>query len=327
MKFRIRTSFGLGNSQALQICKNLSTLSLQKNEELVFDFTDYIENNPLSNLLLINSLKQCKKRFPDNKMSIIPKANDSYLPHIGFYQTIGIDFGKQPGEATASSSYVPISKVPLSGQDFYSNIESKSLQLAHTIQYEDELSKTLSYMFTETIRNSFEHTTEKEVLVAAQRWPSFNLLEIAIADSGCGIIGSLGTRYNAKEEKLLELACKPGISAKSNYSFLDEDSQWRNSGYGLYILKELALAYHGYFVLCSGKHALLYQYDDGTILERFVETNYFGTAIGLRLKTDLAKNFEEVLQNIVQRGQKEAESIEGAIRLASKSSGGRYILV
>lgn len=78
----------------------------------------------------------------------------------------------------------------------------------------------------------YEHSDEKFVFVTAQKWPTMNLLEIAIADTGCGIANSMGKQYKNYDEKdLLYLAGEPGISARSNFSYLDKDDAWRNSGY------------------------------------------------------------------------------------------------
>ncbi len=326
MKYNVFTSFDQGNTQALQICRDIAAINLNPLEELFFDFTTYGENNPFGNLLIINSLKRCRKRYPNNQMKCIPKDYDGYLSHIGFYKAIGIDVGKQPGEAVASTNYVPISRISFSPGDFYSSIEVKSQQLANTLCFGSGVQKMLSYMFVETIRNAFEHSDDKSVLVAAQKWPKFDLVEVAIADAGCGIQGSLGKLYASSDEGLLSLACMPGISAGSNYSYLEEDNPWRNSGYGLFILKELSLAYNGSFILCSGGKALTSFISNDTVHESFISTNYQGTAICLRFRTNVIIDFEKKCREIVERGQEQAKRIKGAIQVASKSSGGRYVL-
>ena len=146
----------------------------------------------------------------------------------------------------------------------------------------------LEYIFIETFRNVFEHADTKEVFFSAQKWPSKNLLEIAIADTGCGVSNSLGRIFQGRSEKeLLYLAGEPGITARSNYSYLDSNNAWLNSGYGLYILRRLSVTYGGSFMLCSGNYAL-HQTQKG-ITE--YSTAYKGTAVAIRLKTDLNIDF------------------------------------
>ena len=63
MIFEVSTSYGNGNSQALRLCKRISEIILPLGEELLFDFRLYGENNPFSNLVLINSIKECRSKI------------------------------------------------------------------------------------------------------------------------------------------------------------------------------------------------------------------------------------------------------------------------
>lgn len=323
IEYSIKTKFGQANIQSLRICKEITQLVPPMDDELVFNFMPYGENNPFSNLILINTLRKFKSTYPDADLRCKPKDIDGYLSHIGFYKACGISIGKEPGEARASSNYVPITDISLYGIDFYRTIETTATELAATLQFDSGLQEMLTYVIIETIRNVFEHAGTSNVLVAAQKWPKLNLVEIAIADAGCGIAGSLSKLYAVDSKDFLRLACQPGISARSNYSYIEKDNPWRNSGYGLYIMKELALAYKGSFILCSGDHAIRFS-AEGDPEGKFHETYYSGTIIGLRFKTDTDNNFDDVRDEIVATGQKIAEKIKGAIRTASRSSGGRY---
>ena len=55
-------------------------------------------------------------------------------------------------------------------------------------------------------------------------------------------------------------------------------------------------------------------------------TDYQGTAIGLRFRTNRDIDFDQICRDIVEKGQDQAKAINGAIQVASRSSGGRYIL-
>lgn len=263
--------------------------------------------------------------YPNVKMRFQPKEQGGYLSHIGFYQACGIKYGNEVGAAKPSSNYVPITGINLYGGDFYRTIDKTAEQLAATLEFDSGLQQLLTYLFIETIRNVFEHADIDSVYVAAQKWPTQDLLEIAIADAGCGISGSLGKLYATEKIDLLRMACKPGITARSNFRYLERDDPWRNSGYGLYIMKELAIAYNGSFTLCSGCHALrFYKNEYNNVIESVYDTDYAGTAICLRFKTNTDNCFGAVRNQIVSTGQLEAAKIEGAIRTASRSSGGRY---
>ena len=111
MLYSIRTSFGAANTQALQICKEIIELTPPSNEDLVFGFSSYGENNPFSNLLIVNTLRRYRAKYHDASLRCAPKTTDGYLSHIGFYKACGIQYGKEPGEARASSNYVPITEI------------------------------------------------------------------------------------------------------------------------------------------------------------------------------------------------------------------------
>ena len=320
MKYEIKSTFGYGNSQSLSACKDFVYLNPSTGEEIVFDFSKYKDNNPFGNLILINSLRRYKNEHPDIRRTCIPKESDDYLEHIGFYQAIGVNHGKRPGEAHANESYVPITELDLKSEDFYGEIEKRAKELAATLNFDSSLQKMVTYILIETIRNAYEHSKTENVLVAAQKWPKHNLVEIAIADAGCGVVGSLGKLYAMENTELLKWACQPGITARSNFMLLDKDDPWRNSGYGLYIVKELCLAYNSGFTLCSGKKAI--RYYDGHVYE--YDTDYAGTAICIRFRTDTDNDFEAIRKKIVSEGEEKSKSIKEAIKKASKSSGGRY---
>lgn len=54
------------------------------------------------------------------------------------------------------------------------------------------------------------------------------------------------------------------------------------------------------------------------------ETAFPGTAIAIRIRTDTNNNFDDLRRQVIREGQAEAKGKEGAIKKASKSSGGDY---
>lgn len=84
MEYRVETTYGYGNAQALKIASDISSLDLSDAEDILFDFTKYSENNPFSNLLIANSIRTFRKNHK-NKCQLKPNGA-SYLSHLGFYQ-------------------------------------------------------------------------------------------------------------------------------------------------------------------------------------------------------------------------------------------------
>lgn len=185
--------------------------------------------------------------------------------------------------------------------------------------FDKDLSGYITYCFTEMMRNVFEHSGVNKVYVCAQFWPKHRLVEIAIADMGGGIYPVMRKMFKGNELHLLSLSMFPGISAGSNFGWFNDDNAFKNSGYGLYITKELALAYDGSFMLCSGNYVLNYSTQRST----YRKSNYNGTAIAIRFSTDIKRDFTKVRQAIVAKAEKVSLQREDAIHKASKSSGGQ----
>ena len=319
-KYRVKTTYGQGNYQALTIAREISSLPLTETDRVEFDFTDYHENNPFSNLLIANSIRTFRKQHK-NECWMTPNG-ESYLSHLGFYQMIGADYGKELGEARPSDNYVPITKINFCG-DFYLTIEEKSKNLAALLKFDKKLSAFLEYLFIETLRNVYEHAEIREVFLSAQKWPSKDLLEIAISDTGCGINKSLRKYkpYSHESEKnLIQMACNPGVTARSNYSYIENGNAWRNSGYGLYLLRKLSVAYGGSFLICSGDYALR---EDASGI-KMCNTEYAGTTEAIRVKTNSQCDFETERERILRTGENESKKDDTSIHSASKSSGGHY---
>jgi len=319
--FNIKTSFEQGNTQTLKIMKQIDEMfsSEIQDDKYVFSIEDFNENTPFSVLTIASSLKSYRERYPEYKMSLIPRENGDYLSHLGFYDMVGIQYGEKIGEAKPSENYVPIRSIKLDAS-FYDTIDENAGCLARLLHFDADLEAFLRYAFIEIIRNVYEHAETETAYVCAQKWPSKNLVEIAIVDNGCGVAKAMSKRYpNKKEEELMYLSTMPGVSALSNLKYLDKESTWANTGYGLYALKRLSTLYEGSFILCSGNIALWQKANKMEPCETFFQ----GTAVAIRIKTNTNNNFQEVRSRVIAEGEKEAKKY-GAITRASKSSGGEY---
>lgn len=320
MIYNVVSSYGHGNEQALHTMKSIEMLDLSKETQIVFDFNQFGENTPFNVLTIASYLKNYQKRYPKCEFSLIPKESSNFLSHLGFYQMIGAKVGKEVGEAESSNSYVPIKEIKFNC-DFYNTIEIRAQELATLLNFDESLEEFVSYLFVETIRNAYEHSKASSAFICAQKWPSKDLVEIAIVDVGIGVAKALEMRFPRKTEKeRLYLSIEPGISARSNFSYLEKDDPWRNSGYGLYMMQKLALLYGGSFLLCSKNYALWLNQND---IKEY-DTAFPGTAIAINFKTNTRNNFATLRSKVISEGQSEAHLKPEAITKASKSSGGHY---
>ena len=312
-------------------------------EDASFVFPSRAAYDPFGMLLTSAALRQFKRRNPSVSTHIkLDKSASScqYAGHMGFFKAIskGIDYGKLPGEAAGSSSYVPITKIDLHTvrqRAFRQNIpiqqqiQTTSEKLGAVLaQGNSSLKDTLTYVIREIIRNSEEHSNADSVWLCAQHWPYYHLVEIGILDEGIGVRRSLRTNRHYSsviktDEDALRFSVLPGISEAYRQSF-DEGDPWANSGYGLYIAKEICthLGVGGLFLLASGNSCIgTFTGERGT--ESFTkESCISGTAICMRFRTDSIDNFPAIRNDIITQGHAEASKIKKAIKKASYSSGG-----
>ena len=260
-------------------------------------------------------------------------ATNSYGYYMRFYTACNIQTNKSLDENYGNSRYLPITRICISnlsdeGVKNYLNIqeviEQKAYQMATVLcQGETLLKEQLSYILRELIRNIPEHSGAKEIWFCAQYWPTYDLVELAILDEGIGIYNSLhGNKSFGSEIKncgtAIDWAVKPGIST----SFEEKDrsykyNDWQNTGYGLYIVKELCTRLKGDIIIASGDIAKKFN-SQGINVYR---CHFNGTAIRVRLSPSLIPKSENLIEKIKRQGENEAKLNDHAFVFASKTSG------
>lgn len=246
----------------------------------------------------------------------------SYLMHVGFFDFIHMGCGKQVGEARGSSSYLPITRITkpdfsageLALEKWYEDIMSAVRGLAKVVSgtLEDTQENRLyNYAFREIIRNVFEHSGATECYVCGQRWWN-GQVEITVVDEGVGIANTLKESQGCiTDAESLQLAIKPGVSRTTNMS--EEDNKFDNSGFGLYVLTELASSF-GWYVLGSSTSRIV-GYGNNIDVE---DLQFNGTYFGMRLQR-APSQFSDLLNDIIHTGESEAQA-SGITRKASGMS-------
>lgn len=327
------TLFDLTAINALNFCSN------------EYDFSNFDEVNlnvqhmgkvePFGMLLVTAKLRKIRQNIPHAKCFISGYQNKSYAAHMGFFKSFNVEFGNSPGEANGNANYIPITCLDVRElrKESYATdngvvqnvIEKKSLNLAKVLTRGNEtVEEIVTYSIREIMRNIVEHSTAEKIWFAGQFWASKDIVEISLLDEGVGIKQSISVNPNLtikKPEDALLLAIEPGISGKA-FSYrgkerVQEDSIWRNSGYGLYVTSEICKL-GGDFLICSGEKALLIKGEEHKIFD----TDFSGTAIRMRLKVSEIANFRgDLINSIVNKGERLAkENSNNANITASKVS-------
>lgn len=236
-----------------------------------------------------------------------------YLAHMGFWRSIGEDFGNHPGEAAGNTRYLPITRVLRSdvvatasrlSREPGDVICDSTDRLAEVLVQDrgDALELTLAYAMRELFRNVFEHSRAEDLWYSAQFWPTKNRVEIAVVDEGIGILESLRRNPDLNVDNELRaviLATQRGVSgatplpAPRSIGGELAESRWVNSGWGLFVLRELARA-AGSLLVVSNTSAVLFKQDS---IHSF-ECDFRGTAVRLVLKPG---SLENLLQQILEK--------------------------
>lgn len=261
-----------------------------------------------------------------------------YLGHVGFFQSLGLDFGKEPGQAPGNTRYIPVTEItksavvndPAARLDTHvgESVERYSHKLATILaQNNKNLHATLSYCIREIIRNVFEHSGTDSVWIVGQCWPNNNKVEVAILDEGIGIKRSLAQNPNlniTSDADALTWAIRPGISGKAHqvnlYRLRRSTNDWDNSGYGLFVTHKLSQLV-GEFVITSGSNALLVT----PAGMQLYTAGFHGTAIKILLTISKLPQLDQAISQIVNEGERIAQESATAIGRASRASASVHI--
>jgi anti-sigma regulatory factor (Ser/Thr protein kinase) len=244
----------------------------------------------------------------------------SYLSHLGFFDYILMGEGNAVGQASGSAAYLPITRIEKpdfnsstqSVQEWYDQIMSVVRGLARVVSgtaVDTEENRLYNYALREIIRNVFEHSEATECYVCGQRWWN-GKVEIAVIDEGVGICESLKKSYHLDSDiDALNMAIKPGVSSTSNIEL--SKNVYDNSGFGLYVLSQLASSF-GWYVLGSGTSRIV-GYSQDKLEENL---KFSGTYFGMQLFNSPTQ-FSGLLKDIIAAGEEEAE----ASGISKKASG------
>ncbi len=310
---------GAANIQMIKHLRSLDEAS-ERHNHLVLNLNKFTNVTPFSILLLFSKITSLKEKYPDKKLDFIYNQGYShigYLEHMGFFSLVDEPTQKTVNEVNSNDTCVPMRKIDredLRKTGKFSDVDAVTVisrEIAEKLSEVREEQEGLEFMLREMIRNSFEHSGTETVYLAAQRWDVQDLMEIAIFDQGKGIPQSLRSRakkYNKRkktwnDDDLIKLALKPGVTAQSNF-WTAADEADKNSGYGLYVVKELCKVFSEGFIVASGSHAIL----ESSRQRRIEGKAYFisqivGVGLQLRFKVSKIKNFKEERAKIIDQGQ------------------------
>lgn len=288
-------------------CKQLH--NVPPNQDVVFDFSMTTTVEPFGMLVVASEIEYWAARRAQGGFSCRRFEHMTYAGHMGFFKSFGLDFGRKPGEANGSRSYIPLTHFTISsleadaarlGVDVRNEIESQSQRLTATLigSSSGEVFDTLAYSLREIIRNAIEHAQTEKVWVCAQYWPSKGRTEVAIVDRGIGIRSSIRANPHidaSTDKSAINYALMPAVSGKAfkGSKIRQRHSPWVNSGFGLYLTSRICRNGGSFFLASGDCGMLLTSGKDG---KRYIDTAFVGTAVRLIIHTKNLDSLKDALE-------------------------------
>lgn len=286
--------------------------NIRSKRKYIFDFKKTTRIDPFSLLYVSNELEAFKKSNPTSTFHARHFMHLTYPAHMGFFKSFGLDFGKEPGEATGSNTYSPIEvlyvqDIKNAAYDLMVNpgeiLEEYAENLSNilTQQKNQIVTDVLRYSLREILRNIVEHSESSKFSFCAQFLPTKGKVNFAVLDQGMGLKNSLqnNPKLDLRNDlDAIQWSLKPGVSGKIYPGQKNKPKgDWANSGYGLYMTSNICKK-GGSFFISSGNKGLLITEKQ----EREFDLETHGTAVYLDIDLnsiyELSKMLKEFGDNI-----------------------------
>lgn len=216
-----------------------------------------------------------------------------FLERIKLPQLLGMEIDQPVGD---DERIFPLTRISESKQ-----IASTANALMELLRIDDEeIEDAVKYSLVELLRNVIQHSRSRiGGIVSAVYFPRTGLVDISVADIGCGLRASLREAYPEinSDQKAVRFALLPHVSGTfrggAYHSMKD------NAGLGLFFIKEIASRSCGGFFLGSGNVLVdIWGNKDGSLGKKYIQaksTGWRGTFALLQLRKDTIGEFDSLL--------------------------------
>lgn len=296
----------LNLTTAIMFCEQIQTIPYASTYTFDFNSLTYVEPFPM--LMIANSLRILISDSLFSKFTHrgIPQG---YISHMRFFDHIGITSRKVTA-SPGNRRYRAITEIKTKLLIEYANVEGR--EVGTMIQnHANDLSSVLakstssnmfdhfSYTIREILRNVVEHSESEEFAYCAQYWPSKDLAEIGLLDTGMGLRKSLERNplhLGIDDQTALSLAIKPGVS-RTTPKEQKSQGEWRNSGFGLYLTSRICEDV-GSFTLISGSVGIFI-----SKAETFMfPVKFRGTGVRIAVRPSKLRDFDSTLTGLREQG-------------------------
>lgn len=290
-------------------------------EGLTFQFSSLSFIEPAGAIILLSTIDRLREDAIPYELESIENLNRdaiSYGETMGIFQKLGLSDARSFSQGT---NYIAPTKVVIAElfdslhnqgktieayyDDIASKIVKKILRDLGTDSDED-VRDLFEFVVREMIRNIFDHSQTTHFYYGSQLYTATNSVEVVIADLGLGLVNTIPfdieeTWFSQPtDEDAIRKAMIPGLSALSNHAYAPED--YKNSGYGLALVRRIVERTNGYFSIASGKRSITYSLSEEIIEDCDIK----GTVIRMRINLDRLHTID--FDVILEDAKKEASS-------------------
>ncbi len=161
---------------------------------------------------------------------------------------------------------------------------------------------TVQYAIREIVRNAAEHSDGNQIAFLAQYWPASNSAEISVFDDGVGIAANIYDNEFvdvANNLAAIKAALLPGITGVSRSDRIAQDSEWHNSGFGLYVVSRLAGRFGKFCVVSTSDYLELNHRNQYT-----KPYSLKGTGVAIKLDLSQMKDSQSFIRRTIEQGEK-----------------------
>ena len=297
-------------------------------DSIIFDFCGMIYAKSVAIAIFARELKEVVFRRSEKGLSTRAHVNlrddvtCRYLNHIGFFDFIGVRSKVALTKVRTKLEQQVEGRIPIieysylhfqrglgyDPQDPFASYDQAEEEASVVI--ENESSKIIAALFglkhcqgvealiyclREALRNCYEHSRADRYYVLGQTWNN-GKSELVILDYGSGLLRSLNKKYSSidSEYDAIELAVKPGVSEAD----FTGKNRYTNSGFGLYVLCQLAIRFGRLYVASNDKMVMYSKAKD----KGKYDLHSTGTMIALQFNR-LPDDFGIALEEIIKEGR------------------------
>lgn len=307
---KINTYFKNTTHQMIQILNDNDF----KEDSIIDLSTSFLR--PFSTLLMISTLKN---KLGDIKYNYI-KSNNEYVEKLKLYDYLDGDYNYKSIYDLNNLNLEICTFDVNSFFDYENKIQyDKILQVAEVFsnRFSDfvtdlNFQEFFKYSFREILRNAVEHSYARNVTIYVNKIKNDKYFEFAMFDDGRGLEYSLSKNKNLKKMldnglNPIDIAMTPGLSSEDNFKYVRaSDVMWKNSGFGLAIVKEMCMKLNGVFTICSNKNLRMYKYYKNEIEDHNIDIKGVGIQVRFHMY-DENLNFDETFNEVIKSLEQESK--------------------